>query len=82
MSSQVVYDADMLIPIVQTIVVSSGIVYIVAFVAITWIAMAIFDTIDSYRWRRKMPIILAAEMIKKTEEALDRTSFEYGSDYE
>ena len=82
MSSQVVYDADMLIPIVQTIVISSGIVYIVAFVAITWIAMAIFDTIDSYRWRRKMPILLAAEMIKQTEEVLDKTSFEYGSDFE
>ena len=82
MSSKVVYDADMLIPIVQTIVVSSGIVYIVAFVVVIWIAMSIFDTIDSYRWRRKMPIILAAEMIKKTEEALDKTSFAYGSDYE
>lgn len=49
---------------------------------IVWVLFSIFDTIDSYRWRRKMPNILAAEMIKKTEEALGKTSFVYGSDYE
>lgn len=82
MDSTLVLSAEGLETIVKTIVVSSGIVYIIAFIALVWIVISVVDFIDAYKWRRKMPIILAAEMIKKTEESLDKMSFDYGTDYE
>lgn len=76
------FDETILKGIIETIVCTSFFCYGFLFLFFVWVLVSIFDAIDAYKWRRKMPIILAAEMIKKTEEALDRTSFEYGSDYE
>lgn len=76
------FDETILKGIIETIISTTFFCYGFMFLFFVWVLVSIFDAIDAYKWRRKMPIILAAEMIKQTEEALDMTSFEYGQDYE
>lgn len=75
-------DEAVLKAIIEAIVDASFFCYGILALFSVWVMAAVFDAVDAYKWRRKMPIVLAAEMIKQTEEMLSKDSFEYGVDYE
>ena len=75
-------DEAVLRAIIEAIVGTSFFCYGILALFSVWVMAAVFDAVDAYKWRRKMPIVLAAEMIKQTEDALSEVSFDYGVDYE
>lgn len=67
------YSETILKGIIETIVTTSFFCYGMMLLFFCWVLISVFDTVDAYRWRRKMPAVLSSEIIGQLQESFPKS---------
>lgn len=67
------YSETILKGIIETIVTTSFFCYGMMLLFFGWVLISVFDTVDAYRWRRKMLAVLSPEIIGQLQESFTKS---------